>query len=520
MVNEGIGYKICNRYKKMATDYLDAAVEKYPGKTGFVEAGGRMTYQDFRKNAYIIANDLIKHDVFKQPIAVYLDKSICCLYVFMGVIYSGNFYTPLDTDMPIERVGKICDVLHPSYIITDRKYGGELKGLGIEQIIIDEISDQDAVGTGIEEVRKKVIDTDLAYVLFTSGSTGVPKGVAVSHRSIITYMEWSAEAFHFNCSTVFGNQTPFYFSMSVLDIFQTLKSAATLVMIPKKLFSFPAQLLRYIDEHDINTIYWVPSALCQVANLKALDEPKHIEKLHTVLFAGEVMPAKQLNMWRRALPGALFANLFGPTEVTDICSYYILNRPIGDSEPVPIGNACDNMSILILGEDGKEVERGVTGEMCVRGASLAYGYFNSPDKTKEMFVQNPLNMSYPETVYKTGDLVYVNDLDEIIYVSRKDFQIKHMGYRIELGEIENAVTSLDRVLRACCMYDKNNSRIALFYSGELEARDIRKGICNMIPKYMMPNDYYKMPELPLNLNGKIDRQKLKEYLENREGRNP
>ncbi len=500
-------------YNKVVTDYLDDAVLHYPHKIGFVDSSETKSFEDFRNNSYAIASAIIQKEIFKRPIAIYLDKSIKCLCSFMGVVYSGNFYTPLDVAMPLERIRRICDVLDPVYIITDKAHGGIVSQLDIPLILLDDISDCFDLNA-IMKVREKIIDTDLVYALFTSGSTGIPKGVVISHRSVITYMEWSTEAFGFNETTVFGNQTPFYFSMSVLDIYQTLKCAATLVIIPKSLFSFPSELLDFMYNKDINTIYWVPSALCQVANLKALNNPEKIRKLHSILFAGEVMPTRQLNMWRNTLPNAMYANLFGPTEVTDICSYYILNRDLENSESVPIGRACDNMALLILNENNKEVKKGEIGELCARGSSLAFGYYNCPEKTKEVFVQNPLNESYPEIIYRTGDLVYINDLDEIIYVSRKDFQIKHMGYRIELGEIETAVSSLDEIQRACCLYDNDKSRIVLFYAGNIETTDVKKTLKTLLPRYMMPNDYYKMDVLPLNLNGKIDRQKLKSIITN------
>ena len=360
----------------------------------------------------------------------------------------------------------------------------------------------------IKKIRGRIIDTDILYVLFTSGSTGEPKGVIISHRNVITYMEWSGIAFGFDENTIFGNQTPFYFSMSVLDVFQTVRSAAKLVIIPKKLFSLPGDIITYIDENKINTIYWVPSALCQLANMGVLKSEK-LKGINKILFAGEVMPAKQLNMWRHALPGAFFANLFGPTEVTDICTYYILDREISDDESVPIGSVCDNMNIFIVDENGNEVFGNDEGEMLVRGSSVSYGYYRNPEKTREVFVQNPIQQAYNEIVYRTGDIVRYNDLGEIIYISRKDFQIKHMGYRIELGEIEAAVSSLDGIDRVCCLYDSANSRIVLFYSGETELDDLKRNIRNKVPKYMVPSNYQKLEEMPLNLNGKIDRNYLK-----------
>lgn len=228
------------------------------------------------------------------------------------------------------------------------------------------------------------------------------------------------------------------------------------------------------------------------------------------------MPTKQLNMWRKALPNAMFANLFGPTEVTDICTYYILGRELRDTESVPIGDVCDNMNVFIINDQGKECKVLETGEMYVRGASVAYGYYNNPEKTAEAFVQNPLNTAYPETVYKTGDLVYRNEAGEIIYISRKDFQIKHMGYRIELGEIEVAVSSVEGIERACCVYDKQNSHIILFFTGTIEQFDLKKNLRRLLPKYMLPNIYNKLEQMPLNLNGKIDRNGLLKSIEENE----
>lgn len=498
---------------RMVTDYLDLTAKKYPDKIAFSDGNTSTNFYTLRENALHIASSIINLQLINKPIAVFLDKSVECIEAFLGVNYSGNFYSPLDTKMPIERLNKICNVLNPCCILTDNEHAEIIKTFCSTKIIltyetcINTVVDYNL----IKNVVDKAIDTDISYVLFTSGSTGIPKGVIISHKSLIAYTEWVSESFDINEQTILGNQTPFYFSMSVLDIYQTIKNAATMFIIPKILFSFPIKLLDFIIEKRINFIYWVPSALCLVANLKALNK-RDISCLRQVLFAGEVMPARQLNMWREALPKASFANLFGPTETTDICNFYRIGRVLADDESVPIGDACKNTKLLILDENNKEVTDGAVGELCVKGSILAYGYYKDPQKTKAAFVQNPLNDVYPEFIYRTGDLVHRNEFKELIYDGRKDFQIKHMGHRIELGEIEIAAYSLEQVDQCCCLYDVVKQKIVLFYSGKITEKEILLMLKSKVNEYMIPNKILRLVALPINLNGKIDRVKLKELL--------
>lgn len=500
-------------YIKTITDYLDITAKKYPEKIGVKDIDKQYTFSKIRENALKVGSVLGEKGLFKKPIAIFLDKNVDCFCSMFGVAYSGNFYTILDVTMPQDRIERILRILDAEAIITDKKHEQDIQKLDLKfsPIYIEDIYTRTINNLMIECIQNRIIDTDVLYILFTSGSTGDPKGVIISHRNVITYMEWSGKVFGFDSNTIFGSQTPFYFSMSVLDIFQTIRTGAEFVIIPKKLFSLPGDLISYIDETQINTIYWVPSALCQLANINALDNPK-LKCVKMILFAGEVMPAKQLNMWKRALPDAFYANLFGPTEVTDICTYYILDREIADDESIPIGKTCDNMDVFIVDENGKEVTGTQEGEMLVRGASVAYGYYKNPEKTKEAFIQNPLQDFYEEKVYRTGDLVHYNENGEIIYVSRKDFQIKHMGYRIELGEIETAASAIAQIDRVCCIYDMANSELVLFYTGAIDAKDIKKNIKKKVPRYMIPTRYVTMEEMPLNLNGKIDRGELKKLL--------
>ena len=497
-------------------EILEKTAEKFTNKVIYEDINRESTYMEFIKSAKKIGSALAKkiNDINK-PVAIYIDRSVTCLETMMGVTYSGNYFTVLDIKSPKERIDLILNTLPEASIIVEKKNVEKLKEFNfngeihIYEDLIKENINQDI----LDSTRNKIIDTDPMYMQFTSGSTGVPKGIVICHRSVITYAYNIKRTFDINEKTKFGNEPPFYFSMSTLEIYTTMISGATMVIIPKMYFAFPIKLLNFLKEKRINTIYWVPSVLCIVANMKTLDEVE-LPDLKKVLFAGEVMPVKQLNVWIEHLPDAMFANLCGPTEITDICTYYIVDRKFENNESLPIGKACYNCDVLIIKEDGTRAKVGEEGELCVRGSFLALGYYNNPEKTSQSFVQNPLNKVYPEIIYKTGDIVKENERGEIIYISRKDFQIKHMGYRIELGEIENAINNIDGIIACACIYDMQNKKIVLFYQGdkELTEKEILQKAKTKLPNYMLPNEVCKLEKMIYNANGKIDKNKLKKII--------
>lgn len=500
--------------KANVTYWLDKSAETFPEKPAFVDVEKTLSFRQLQRQAKALATQMIDWGMFKKPVVIYMEKGVDVLVSFMGAAYSCNFYSPIDVDMPASRVNKILEVLEPALVITTASLKETFAGYAYQGdfLLFEEACNADICEEKIEAARNKGIDTDLLYVLFTSGSTGVPKGVTINHRSVIDYIDWVTETFHITHEDSFGNQAPFYFDNSILDIYSTVKSGATTYIIPKNLFAQPVLLLEYLKEKKINTIFWVPSALIVVAKLKAFRNVDMSGALKRVLFCGEVMPNKQLNVWRKFLPDVLYANLYGPTEITDACTYYVVDREFSDDEPLPIGIPMANTDILVLNEKDELVKEGEIGELCVRGTSLSMGYYNNPDKTKEAFVQNPLNPFVPETIYRTGDLVKYNEYGEIIYLSRKDFQIKHMGHRIELGEIETAVSSLEEISMCCCLYDEKHQKIVLFLEEKLEKAYINERISKLVPEYMLPNKVISLEKMPINANGKIDRVKLKEML--------
>lgn len=499
------------------TEWLDATVEKFPQKAAIIDGEGEVSFAEYKEKSQALARELIRCGIgVKQPVVIYLKKSAKMLISFAAAAYSGNFYSPIDVDMPEARVKKILEVLNPRVVITDRELKQRFEDFGFSgsYILYENAQPEKTDSARIKEVQGRIIDTDLLYVLFTSGSTGTPKGVSITHRAVIDYIDWVTETFGITEKDKFGNQAPFYFDNSILDIYCMMKTGASLYIIPKDLFSQPVLLLKYLKENDINNIFWVPSALIMVSKLKAFRNVDLKGTLERVLFCGEVMPNKQLNIWRSYLPDCVYANLYGPTEITDACTYYIVDREFSDDESLPIGIPMKNTEILILDEKDELVtEPDRAGELCVRGTSLAVGYYNNPEKTKAAFVQNPLQTAYEEKIYRTGDLVKYNDRHEIIYLSRKDFQIKHLGHRIELGEIETAVSSLDGITMCCCLYDEKHSKIVLFLEEEHTKEEIHLKLAKLIPEYMLPGKVVCVDELPLNANGKVDRVKLKEYIE-------
>lgn len=502
--------------------YLEDSAEKYPNKTAFFDEKTEITFSELKDRAVGLGRHIKSRlDGNRNPILVYLPKSVSSIVAFMGILYSGNFYTPTDVRFPADKVLSVIDALHPSAVIVDNKTREKLlKFVGdrdIKLINIDEVPEDYCHDS--KDLIDAILDVDPVYVFFTSGSTGVPKGVIINNHNVIDYIDWAVSALPITDKTIMGSQSPFYFDISTQDIYATLKTGATLGIIPPKYFAFPATAVQFIKDHHINFLYWVPSAFVNIANFDVLRSIE-LDEVELIMFGGEVMPVKQLNYWKRHLPNLkTIANVYGPTEATVNCTYYIVNREFEDNETLPLGKACENTGLLVLDEDGKCIDKsqaGVQGELCVYGSSLSAGYWDDTEKTDEKYIVNPLCKHYREKIYLTGDLVYYNELGELVFAGRKDFQIKHSGYRIELGEIEAAAMGNKAVTNVCASYDSANKQIVLFYQGDATEDSLRDYLLEVIPKYMVPTVYYKLQRFPYNDNGKIDRKILNaEYITNK-----
>jgi amino acid adenylation domain-containing protein len=492
--------------------YFERTAEAQPHRPAVRDAKTELSFRQLRELALRVASALPpSQDGRPQPVVLLMPKSVHWLVGLLGSLYAGHIYAPLDAKTPPARLRGICEKLSPIAILAVPTTVELASSLGVPHVL--DIGQPNA-GAFPTDRWRGLLDADPAYIIHTSGSTGLPKGVAISHRSIIDYIDWALDTYPMTGEEVIGNQAPYYFDNSTLDFYLSFATGATLLLIPEELFSFPARLLEWLTAQQASFIFWVPSILVNIANMGLLVSGAKPPLTH-ILFAGEVMPNRQLNFWRSAYPSALFSNLYGPTEITVDCTYLIVSRPFTDEEPLPIGIPCRNSDVLILDGNRKVNEPGEVGELCVRGTSLALGYWNDPEKTAEKFVQNPLNPNFPERLYRTGDLASYNSLGEIMFHGRMDFQIKHQGYRIELGEIENACLTLPGLRNACVLYQRERKEITLFYEADapLAPADLRTHLGQTLPKYMWPTVLHHLPELPRNPNGKIDRKALGDRLE-------
>ena len=492
------------------TDYLNDIVLVKPDKTAYSDGTVSLTFSEVYAISGSIGTYIAGRNIYKKPVVVFMNKSPMEVAAFLGVVTAGCFYVPIDEEMPADRIALILDNVKSPLIICDsatQEIARALKQTYGDVVLYDDIAHGIRDEEILASIHDKAIDTDPIYIVFTSGSTGVPKGVCACHRSVIDYIEQLSEVLGFSEDTVFGNQSPLYFDACLKELYPTLKFGATDYLIPKQLFSVPYKLIEFLNEHKINTICWVVSALTMVSAFDTFDDiiPGY---LHTVAFGSEVFPIKQFRLWREALPGATFTNLYGPTEGTGMCCYYRVDRDFADDEVIPVGRPFDNREILLLTVDDKQAAYGEEGEICIRGTAVTLGYYNDPDRTAAVFTQNPLNTAYPEIIYRTGDIGRYNDRGELIYISRKDHQIKHMGHRVELGEIEADVDALDDIKMAACIYDNDKKLIILYYVGGIEAKELGVMLKDKLPRYMLPARIYKLDTMPFTGNGKIDRVTL------------
>ena len=489
--------------------YLERAAERWPERSAVEYLEEILSYRELRRRSLTYAAGLTPYA--HLPVLVLLPRTPQALCAFYGALYAGTCYVPMDYQEAGSRLLTLLSGFPDSAVVTDGPGRERLLSLGLpgERVLTADTLEEGTPNEAAALARVgSVMDLDPIYIMHTSGSTGTPKGVVVTHRGVIDFTDWVVPAFEMDETSVVGLQSPLHFDASVYDLYSCLACGAKLLMIPEAIFRYPAKVPAYLAECGVTCFFWVPGLMIQIANSGGL-EGCSLPALKTVTFVGEIMPNKQLNIWRRALPDKRYINLYGPTEATVASTWYVIDRPFEDDEPLPIGRPCANTRVLVLTEDGRAAEAGEQGELCLLGSGLALGYQGQPELTERVFTQNPLQKNYPELMYRTGDLASWNEEGELLFLGRRDSQVKVGGVRLELGEVETAAGCVPGIRRACALFD--GKEIALFLETDqaLDKRKFNREFRTFVPAYMLPGKVFALAKLPENKNGKIDRPRLK-----------
>ena len=493
-----------------ALHYLEESARRAPEKVAVIDESGSITYRGLHAACRRVGSALAAYVTPRTPVAVLMEKGIGALTAFWGIVSAGGFYTLLNPELPESRLAQIQRVLGAAYVVTDEDHLSLAEALFPPEriLLLDKLLLAAENAPLLAARRSQMVDLDPLYANFTSGSTGIPKGVVVCHRSVLDFIDVFAAQFGFTGDDIFANQAPFDFDVSVKDIYTAAKVGATLVITPKRLFSRPPELLDWLCGHRITVMVWAVSALCLINTFHGLDY-RTPETVRQVLFSGETMPLRHLRTWMEHLPEARFVNLYGPTEITCNCTYHILDRTRSYDEGIPIGRPFPNEDVFLLDENDAPVTvPGAAGEICVRGSALALGYWNAPEQTAAAFTPDPRCAGYPGRIYRTGDLGRYDAAGDLCFCGRRDFQIKYMGHRIELEEIERAVSAMDGVDRCCCVFDPRKNRLYGFFTGTAEGKALRQALLQQLPNFMVPSVLRPVDAFPLNKNGKIDRARL------------
>ncbi len=511
---------------------LSESADRHPDRVAVEDDRGRLTYAELESLSSQIAHYLRNRGI--EPgdrVGLFLRKSIYGVAALFGIQKAGAAYVPLDPQAPPLRAAYILQNCGVRVLVTEQEKlqrlpaefltQGALTGL----LLVDSeaAANLEMAGTlpaaTLAEIRSSqpirhpavpITDDYLAYILYTSGSTGEPKGVMISHLNSLTFVNWAYDTFHVVSSDRVSNHAPFHFDLSVFDIFCTIKAGGTLSLVPDLIHPFPVELARWISEKRLTIWYSVPSALIQLVERGHLERHDY-RALRLVLFAGEVFPIKYVRRLVETLPHPEYYNLYGPTE-TNVCTYYKLKPEDLNSartEPVPIGVACENQEVVVLNERLEPVPKGNEGELYVRSATVAKGYWGRLDDTAKVVVPNPLNRHFSSVLYRTGDIVRQLPSGEYQYVGRKDKMVKSRGYRIELGEIEATLYAHPAVREAAVIAvpdDQVGARLKAYVVADsnLARSELEKFCRDHLPRYMMPESMEFRSSLPRTSNGKVD----------------
>jgi len=526
----------------MIYDWARRRAESAPGQIAISLKDNHLTYGELETQSNRLAGLLIRHDL--QPgdrVALLLEKTPDAVIAMHGIGKAGGMYVPIDIHSPATRVEKILISSDVRLMLVDHHAQQLLSELNLLDPRLDNIqkiwwSQQDPGEPWIDQ-RKLFSFGDLpsepdhphavvrddqttAHILFTSGSTGEPKGVPITHRNIRTFVEWGVNWFNMTPDDRVSCHSPLHFDLSTFDIYGAMAAGCRVFIVPPDISVIPGKLSEFILKNELTQWFSVPSALSYMARFKAIPKDGY-PSLKRLIWCGEVFPVHSLRYWMKALPGVEFTNLYGPTEATIASSYHTLDAMPAESEDVPIGLACGGEQLWILDEEMQPVKPGDIGDLYISGDGLSPGYWQDPERTADVFRQWTDPDGETLRIYRTGDLASSDHKGRVYYHGRADHQIKSRGYRIELGEIESALDELN-VLREFAVVPVNvdgfeGTSIGCAYvpveNSIQSPLQIKRKLTEKIPSYMIPRFWHSWSILPRNGNGKIDRKALSDHFE-------
>lgn len=511
---------------------LRRSAERFPERDAVVMDRQVLSYAALDEASGRFARSLQERGVRKgDRVALWLPKCPEAVVALYGAMRAGAAYVPIDPGAPPPRLAYILRDCAAAALVTraDRaeqlrdavRGAPSLRGVWYADADREAVAFDGVPGIGWPEIAQMpaqandpdAIEQDLAYILYTSGSTGEPKGVMLSHRNALAFVDWAAETFAVGPDDRLANHAPFHFDLSVFDLFAASRAGAAVYPVPPRLSPFPAAIARMYAERRLTIWYEVPSSLILFlgsGDLGSLD----LSSLRVLLFAGEVFPSKYLRQIMAMLPGVRFANLYGPTE-TNVCTWYDVTEPPAGDEPIPIGKPCANCEAFILDEQRRPVADGEVGELWVRGPTVLRGYWGNPERTAATVADLPITEGFADRAYRTGDLVRCLPGGDLQFLGRRDHQVKTRGYRVELGEIETALLKHPAVAEAVAIAvpdpeitHRLRAVVVLRAERQASAAELMQHCAETLPRYMVPEAVDFRPEFPRTSSGKIDRRAL------------